>query len=124
MFILIGILIGLILGLFLDVPIPEELIPYLTTFTLVGLDSLTSGYLKLLKQTFNVSRFVFRLLVNVLTAALLTALGVQLKFDLALVIAAVFTYRIFQNIGNIANIFARRWRERSARRNRVDKDIL
>ena len=70
------------------------------------------------------SRFVFRLLVNVLTAALLTALGVQLKFDLALVIAAVFTYRIFQNIGNIANIFARRWRERSARRNRVDKDIL
>ena len=79
MFILIGILIGLILGLFLDVPIPEELIPYLTTFTLVGLDSNVRIF-KTAQQTFNVSRFVFRLLlVNVLTAALLTALGVQLS---------------------------------------------
>ncbi|NLZ66899.1 MAG: DUF1290 domain-containing protein [Clostridiaceae bacterium] len=122
MFILIGILIGLIIGLFLDVPIPQELIPYLTTFTLVGLDALTSGYLKLLKQTFQAPRFVFRLLVNILTAGLLTALGIQLQFDLALVIAAVFAYRIFQNIGNIGNIFARRWKERSARRTRIDKD--
>jgi small basic protein len=100
--VLIGLLIGLIAGLFLDVTIPSGLTPYLAVLTLVGIEALTATYNAMQRKEFAPAKFVIELLSNLVISGLLTALGVQLKYDFAFVIAFVFAYRIFRNISFIS----------------------
>ncbi|NMB28993.1 MAG: DUF1290 domain-containing protein [Clostridiaceae bacterium] len=102
MIILIGLLIGLIAGLFLDVSIPTGLTPYLAVLTLVGIEALTASYNAMQRKEFAPAKFVIELSSNIVISGLLTALGVQLKYDFAFVIAFVFAYRIFRNISFIS----------------------
>ncbi len=105
MIVLIGLLIGLIIGLFANITIPVELIPYLAISTLVGIEALTASYSALQRDEFSPTRFVIEFFINLVIAGLLTALGNQLKYDFALVIAFVFAYRIFRNINFISRHF-------------------
>jgi small basic protein len=91
--VLIGLLIGLIAGLFLDVTIPSGLTPYLAVLTLVGIEALTASYNAMQRKEFAPAKFVIELLSNLVISGLLTALGVQLKYDFAFVIAFVFVYQ-------------------------------
>ncbi|HNZ63899.1 MAG TPA: DUF1290 domain-containing protein, partial [Bacillota bacterium] len=96
MIVLIGLLIGLIIGLFTNVTIPAALIPYLAISTLVGVEALSSSYISILRKEFAPGRFLIEFLANLLIAGLLAALGAQLEYDFALVIAVVLAYRIFR----------------------------
>ena len=123
MIILIGLLIGLIIGLFVNVTITPGLTPYLAVLTLVGIEALTSSYNAMQRKEFAASKFIIEFLSNLAIAGLLTALGVQLDYDFAIVIAFVFAYRIFRNISFISRYFYLRfdaWRK--SRRRSGDHD--
>lgn len=105
MVILIGLLVGLIIGLFVNVTIPAGLTPYLAILTLVGIEALTASYNAIQRKEFAPAKFVIELFSNLVISGLLTALGVQLKYDFAFVIAFVFAHRIFRNISFISRHF-------------------
>ncbi len=121
MIVLIGLLIGLIIGLFVNVTLPAGLTPYLAVLTLVGIEALTASYNAMQRSEFAPAKFVIELTSNVVISSLLTALGVQLGYDFAFVIAFVFAYRIFRNISFISRHFYLRFKAWRASRQKVDE---
>lgn len=116
MLIIIGLLIGLLIGLFVSVPLPAGTVPYLAVFTMVGLASLTSAYRQMTADGFSTGRFLFEFVVNTVISMLLIALGNQMKFDLALVVAFVFAYRVFRDVTILSRRFYASWQARRRRR--------
>ena len=110
MVVIIGLLIGLLLGLFSNVPIPSNLVPYLAVFTVVGIESLTSSYRALQQDEFEPEKFLIEFFANIVLAVLLTALGNQIKFDFALVVAFIFAYKIFRNVSLISRQIYLLWK--------------
>lgn len=102
MLILIGLLLGLLLGLFSNILLPASLVPYLAVFTLVGAEALTGSWLAFKEGDFIPQKFLFEFVSNALIAALMTALGNQLKYDFSLIVSFIFAYRLFRNISHLS----------------------
>ncbi len=98
MLIIIGLLIGLLLGLFANIPLPASMVPYLAVFTLVGAEALTGSWNALQAGDFEPGKFLIEFAANVIIAALITALGNQMKYDFSLIVSFIFAYRLFRNI--------------------------
>lgn len=105
MLIIIGLLLGLLFGLFANILVPASLVPYLAVFTLVGIEALTSSWKALREGQFEPDRFLIEFGTNSLIAFLMTALGIQLKYDFSLLVAFIFAYRIFRNVSYLTRRF-------------------
>lgn len=105
MLILIGLLLGLLLGLFSNILLPASLVPYLAVFTLVGAEALTGSWLAFKEGDFIPQKFLFEFTSNALIAALMAALGNQLKYDFSLIVSFIFAYRLFRNISHLSRRF-------------------
>ncbi|NLA95479.1 MAG: DUF1290 domain-containing protein [Clostridiaceae bacterium] len=97
MLIIIGLLIGLLLGLFANIPLPASVVPYLAVFSLIGAEALTGSWNALQAGDFEPGKFLIELAANLVIAALMTALGQQMKYDFALIVSFIFAYRLFRN---------------------------
>ena len=118
MLIIIGLLIGLLLGLFANIPLPASVVPYLAVFTLVGAEALTGSWNALQEGDFEPGKFLVEFAVNLVIAALITALGQQLKYDFSLIVAFIFAYRLFRNINFISRKLYMDIRDRRQNRTR------
>lgn len=98
MLVIIGLLIGLLLGLFANIPLPASMVPYLAVFTLVGAEALTGSWNSMQAGEFEPGKFLIEFAANIIIAALMTALGQQMKYDFALIVSFIFAYRLFRNI--------------------------
>jgi small basic protein len=106
---IMGLIIGIILGLLTDFRIPEEYSNYLSIALLAALDTLFGGIRAHLQNIYDEKVFVSGFFFNILLAAGLAFLGVQLGVDLYLAAVFAFGVRLFQNIAVIRRILLTKW---------------
>jgi small basic protein len=106
---ILGLIIGIILGLLTDFRIPEEYANYLSIAVLAALDTLFGGIRAHLQNIYDEKVFVSGFFFNILLAAGLAFLGVQLGVDLYLAAVFAFGVRLFQNIAVIRRILLTKW---------------
>ncbi|MEQ6375243.1 small basic family protein [Bacillaceae bacterium S4-13-58] len=92
------LLIGISLGLLTDFHLNDTYTNYLSIALLAAFDTLIGGTRAHLEGKFDESIFVSGFFTNILLAAFLAFLGLQLGIDLYLVAVFAFGVRIFQNI--------------------------
>ncbi|HJV30641.1 MAG TPA: small basic family protein, partial [Bacillales bacterium] len=101
---IMGLIVGIILGLLTDFRIPEEYSNYLSIAVLAAFDTLFGGIRAHLQNIYDEKVFVSGFFFNILLAAGLAFLGVQLGVDLYLAAVFAFGVRLFQNIAVIRRI--------------------
>ncbi len=106
---ILGLIIGVALGLLSDWQIPEEYASYLSISILAAFDSLIGGIRAHLQNTYDEKIFVTGFFSNIILAATLSFLGVQLGVDLYLAAVFAFGVRLFQNIAVIRRILINKW---------------
>lgn len=99
-----GLIIGIALGLLTDFEIPTEYSNYLSIAILASLDTLFGGIRAHLQNIYDEMVFVSGFFFNILLAASLSFLGVQIGVDLYLAAVFAFGVRLFQNIAVIRRI--------------------
>jgi len=109
---LLGLLIGVILGLSMELRVPEEYAQYLSIAVLAALDTLFGGIRAHLQDSFDDSVFVSGFFFNILLAAGLAFLGVNLGVDLYLAAVFAFGVRLFNNIAIIRRMLLKSWSEK------------
>ncbi|WP_026570447.1 MULTISPECIES: small basic family protein [Sediminibacillus] len=95
------LIIGVGLGLLTDIRIPDVYADYLSIAVLAAFDTLFGGIRAYLEEKFDEKVFLSGFFFNVLLAALLAFIGVQLGIDLYLAAVFAFGVRLFQNIAAI-----------------------
>ncbi|MFD1018087.1 small basic family protein [Thalassobacillus hwangdonensis] len=95
------LIIGISLGLLTDIRVPDEYANYLSIAVLAAFDTLLGGIRAQMEKKFNDLVFITGFFFNVLLAAFLAFLGVQLGVDLYLAAVFAFGVRLFQNIAII-----------------------
>ncbi|NLB27351.1 MAG: DUF1290 domain-containing protein [Clostridiaceae bacterium] len=123
MLIIIGLLIGLLLGLFANIPLPASMVPYLAVFTLVGAEALTGSWNSMQAGEFEPGKFLIEFAANIIIAALMTALGQQMKYDFALIVSFIFAYRLFRNISFMSRKLHKDIQTRRRNRLREKEDV-
>lgn len=109
---LLGLLIGIFLGLSTELRVPEEYTQYLSIAVLAALDTLFGGIRAHMQSTFDDRVFISGFFFNIMLAAGLAFLGVNLGVDLYLAAIFAFGVRLFNNIAIIRRIFLTRWSEK------------
>ncbi|MBM7552846.1 small basic family protein [Thalassobacillus pellis] len=97
----IFLIVGVTIGLLTDFRIPDEYANYLSIAVLAAFDTLFGGIRAQLEKKFDDVVFLTGFFSNVILAAFLAFLGVQLGIDLYLAAVFAFGVRIFQNIAII-----------------------
>lgn len=99
----LGLAIGVVLGLFLQPEVPLWLEPYLAIAVIAALDAVFGGVRASLEGVFNDRVFVISIASNVLVAALIVFLGIQLGVgaQLSTGVVVVLGLRIFSNVASI-----------------------
>ncbi|KGP92777.1 Small basic protein [Pontibacillus chungwhensis BH030062] len=95
------LIVGISLGFISDIRVPEEYANYLSIAVLAAFDTLLGGIRAHLEKKFDQAVFVSGFFFNVILAAFLAFLGVQLGVDLYLAAIFAFGVRLFQNIAII-----------------------
>jgi small basic protein len=115
---IMGLIVGIILGLLTDFRIPEEYSNYLSIAVLAAFDTLFGGIRAHLQNIYDEKVFVSGFFFNILLAAGLAFLGVQLGVDLYLAAVFAFGVRLFQNIAVIRRILLTKW---STNKEKIEK---
>ncbi|HJV17029.1 MAG TPA: small basic family protein [Bacillales bacterium] len=115
---ILGLIVGIILGLLTDFRIPEEYSNYLSIAVLAAFDTLFGGIRAHLQNIYDEKVFVSGFFFNILLAAGLAFLGVQLGVDLYLAAVFAFGVRLFQNIAVIRRILLTKW---STNKEKIEK---
>ncbi|MBV7503820.1 small basic family protein [Bacillus sp. sid0103] len=116
---IIGLIIGIILGLLTEIRIPEEYSNYLSIAVLAAFDTLFGGIRAYLQNIYDEKVFVSGFFFNIILAASLAFLGVNLGVDLYLAAVFAFGVRLFQNIAVIRRILLTKW---STNKEKVEKN--
>lgn len=95
------LVVGVALGLLTDIRVPKEYSNYLSIAVLAAFDTLLGGIRAHLEKKFDERVFISGFFFNVVLAAFLAFLGVQLGIDLYLAAVFAFGVRLFQNIAII-----------------------
>ncbi|WP_138415000.1 small basic family protein [Aquibacillus sediminis] len=95
------LLLGVGLGLLTDITIPNQYSNYLSIAVLAAFDTLLGGIRAHLQQLFDAKVFVTGFFFNILLAAMLAFIGIQLGIDLYLAAVFAFGVRLFQNVAII-----------------------
>jgi len=101
---IIALIFGLFLGFNSNIHIPEMYSNYLSIAVLAALDTVFGGIRANLQRTFDMTVFVSGFFFNILLAAGLVFIGVQLGVDLYLAAIVAFGVRLFNNIAVIRRI--------------------
>lgn len=101
---ILGLLIGIALGLSTELRVPEEYTQYLSIAVLAALDTLFGGIRAHLEKSFDDRIFISGFFFNILLAATLAFLGVNLGVDLYLAAIFAFGVRLFNNLAIIRRI--------------------
>ena len=109
-FALLGIVIGILVGIAVDIPIPLTWTRY-TAVVVIGMLDALFGALRaeISKDRYDTWIFVSGLLFNIILALGITLLGDKLGLDLYLAATFVFTYRIFNNLGQVRRVLLERF---------------
>ncbi|HEY4579278.1 MAG TPA: small basic family protein [Savagea sp.] len=113
---LLALIVGISLGLLSDIQIPSIYSNYLSIAVLAALDTLFGGIRAHLQQLYDDKVFISGFFFNIILAAGLAFLGVNLGVDLYLAAVFAFGVRLFQNIAIIRRILLTRWSEWSENR--------
>ncbi|MCU9593173.1 small basic family protein [Caldibacillus thermolactis] len=105
----LGLLIGIILGILTDIDIADQYSDYLSIAILAALDTLLGGIRAQLQKLYDEMIFVTGFFTNIILAASLAFLGVQIGVDLYLAAVFAFGVRLFQNIAVIRRILISKW---------------
>jgi small basic protein len=100
----LGLVVGAAIGLVSKWTIPVEYSSYLSIAILAALDTVFGGIRASLEKSFDDTVFLTGFFTNILVAALLAYIGVQLGVDLYLAAVVAFGVRLFQNIAVIRRI--------------------
>ena len=73
---------------------------------------------------FEPGKFLIELAANLVIAALMTALGQQMKYDFALIVSFIFAYRLFRNINFMSRKLYKDIQTRRQNRAREKEDGL
>ncbi|WP_077622102.1 small basic family protein [Sediminibacillus massiliensis] len=95
------LIMGICLGLLTDFTVPEAYSDYLSIAVLAAFDTLLGGIRAYLEGKFDEKVFLTGFFFNVILAALLAFIGVQLGIDLYLAAVFAFGVRLFQNLAII-----------------------
>ncbi|CAN5586652.1 small basic family protein [soil metagenome] len=100
---LIGLAAGVVLGFLLQPEVPLWLEPYLAIAVIAALDAVFGGVRAALEGVFNDRVFVISILSNVVVAAVIVFLGIQLGVgaQLSTGVVVVLGLRIFSNVAAI-----------------------
>ncbi len=100
---ILGLGIGVLLGLLLKPEVPLWLEPYLAIAVIAALDAVFGGVRAALEGVFNDRIFVISILSNVVVAAVIVFLGIQLGVgaQLSTGVVVVLGLRIFSNVAAI-----------------------
>lgn len=101
---IIGLIIGITLGLLTDITVPAEYSNYLSIAVLAALDTLFGGIRAQLQNIYDEKVFVSGFFFNIILAASLAFLGVNIGVDLYLAAVFAFGVRLFQNIAVIRRL--------------------
>lgn len=101
---ILGLLIGIALGFSTELRVPEEYTQYLSITVLAALDTLFGGIRAHLQSSFDDRIFISGFFFNILLAASLAFLGVNLGVDLYLAAIFAFGVRLFNNLAIIRRI--------------------
>lgn len=105
----LSLIIGLSLGILTDLEIPDQYSDYLSIAILAALDTLVGGIRAQLQNLYDEKIFVTGFFTNIILAASLAFLGVQIGVDLYLAAVFAFGVRLFQNIAVIRRILITKW---------------
>ncbi len=117
---LLALIVGISLGLLSDIQIPSIYSNYLSIAVLAALDTLFGGIRAHLQQLYDDKVFISGFFFNIILAAGLAFLGVNLGVDLYLAAVFAFGVRLFQNIAIIRRILLTRWSEWSENRKKSE----
>lgn len=106
---ILSLIIGLSLGILTDLEIPDQYSDYLSIAILAALDTLVGGIRAQLQNLYDEKIFVTGFFTNIILAASLAFLGVQIGVDLYLAAVFAFGVRLFQNIAVIRRILITKW---------------
>jgi len=118
---ILGLIIGIAAGLLTDIRVPAEYTSYLSIAVLAALDTLIGGIRAHLQNTYDEKIFVSGFFFNIILAASLSFLGVQLGVDLYLAAVFAFGVRLFQNIAVIRRILLNKWTIPRKKREKIDE---
>ncbi|HEX6922611.1 MAG TPA: small basic family protein [Bacillales bacterium] len=113
----IGLMFGILLGMLANIQIPEQYSDYLSIAVLAAFDTLFGGIRAYLQNQFDDKVFVSGFFFNIILAAGLAFLGVQLGVDLYLAAIFAFGVRLFNNIAIIRRTLITRWTTRGSKEN-------
>lgn len=111
---ILGLLIGILLGISSELRIPEEYTQYLSIAVLAALDTLFGGIRAHLQKAFDDRVFISGFFFNIILAACLAFLGVNLGVDLYLAAIFAFGVRLFNNLAIIRRILLQKWSDKRA----------
>jgi len=100
----VGLILGITLGLLSDFTVPAEYANYLSIAVLAALDTLFGGIRAQLQNIYDEKVFVSGFFFNIILAASLAFLGVNIGVDLYLAAVFAFGVRLFQNIAVIRRL--------------------
>ncbi|WP_208589311.1 small basic family protein [Gracilibacillus suaedae] len=103
------LIIGLLLGFMTNMSIPDAYTNYLSIAVLAALDTLFGGIRAQLEAKFDQKVFISGFFFNVLLAAFLAFIGVQLGIDLYLAAIFAFGVRLFQNLAMIRRLLIEKY---------------
>ena len=101
---IVGLILGIALGLLSDFTVPPEYANYLSIAVLAALDTLFGGIRAHLQNIYDEKVFVSGFFFNIILAASLAFLGVNIGVDLYLAAVFAFGVRLFQNIAVIRRL--------------------
>lgn len=113
---ILGFVVGATIGLISNFSIPVGYSSYLSIAILAALDTVFGGVRASLEKSFDGAVFLSGFFTNILVAALLAYIGVQLGVDLYLAAVVAFGVRLFQNIAVIRRIMFESFRENRQRK--------
>ncbi len=118
----LGLIFGLALGLLANIQIPSMYENYLSIAVLAALDTLFGGIRAQLQQVYDDKVFVSGFFFNIVLAAGLAFIGVNLGIDLYLAAIFAFGVRLFQNIAIIRRILLTRLDEKRHKKEKTSID--
>ncbi len=118
----LGLIFGLALGLLTNIQIPSMYENYLSIAVLAALDTLFGGIRPQLQQVYDDKVFVSGFFFNIVLAAGLAFIGVNLGIDLYLAAIFAFGVRLFQNIAIIRRILLTRLDEKRHKKEKTSID--
>lgn len=118
---ILAVILGFLFGIMVKQQLPPALFSYVAISIIAGIDTFMGGLRSAMEGKFQTDVFLTGLFANILLACGFAWIGERLGINLFLVVAFVFGWRIFNNLGVLRRILLTSWHE-SRRRKRLESE--